>query len=249
MRQLKQLLMVPILGAVMAVSAPALAEGEPSVVELFTSQGCSSCPAADKLFKHFADRKDLVALSFNVDYWDYLGWKDTLAKNAYTLRQRSYADQRGDGAVYTPQVIVNGLAHVIGSKKTKIEASIAETRDKLSDRRVPIQISATGGTFAINIHAAKIPPRKPATVWLATVEPSVSVKIKHGENRGRTITYYNVVRHFSVVGMWSGEAESIKLQERYFLPKKSMRCAVLLQADDGSILAAAWITSPDQPQN
>src|SRR5262249_38071684 len=110
-----------------------------AVVELFTSQGCSSCPAADALLKRLADRDDLVALSLSVDYWDYLGWRDTLASPKFAERQRAYARARGDGAIYTPQAVVNGMAHVNGSDEGQIARAIERTSKALSV--VPVRLS------------------------------------------------------------------------------------------------------------
>jgi hypothetical protein len=108
-----------VAGCLLSASAAAqTAVKSPPVLELFTSQGCSSCPAADALFKAYAARRDIVALSMPVDYWDYLGWKDTLGSPKFSRRQRDYAKQRGDGQVYTPQVVVNGRTHVVGSSKS-----------------------------------------------------------------------------------------------------------------------------------
>jgi hypothetical protein len=226
------------------VCAASQATAETSVVELFTSQGCSSCPPADRLLKDLSRQPGLIALSFNVDYWDYLGWKDTLAKHAFSNRQRSYARLRGDGAVYTPQVVVNGLTHAIGSVPKQIKAALALTQQKLNGHHVPLTVGTTKEAFTITVGAADKPPAKGATVWLATVRPKVTVKIRHGENRGRTLNYYNVVRSLSAVGMWSGQQTTIKLRQRNFVPDKSMRCVVLVQAEGGAILAATWMPAP-----
>src|SRR5476649_159070 len=111
-----------------SITPPAAAEEPRAVIELFTSQGCSSCPAADKLLGELAQDPSLLTISLPVDYWDYLGWKDTLALHGHTSRERGYADVRGDREVYTPQVVVNGVAHVLGSDKAAIENAIAQTR-------------------------------------------------------------------------------------------------------------------------
>jgi hypothetical protein len=217
------------------------ASAETAVLELFTSQGCSSCPPADRLFKDLSARPGLVALSFNVDYWDYLGWKDTLAKRDYSERQRTYARLRGDGAVYTPQIVVNGLGHAIGSMPGQIKNVIASTEKKLESRRVPLTVSSAAGTFTITIGNSDHPPAKAATLLLASVRPKVTVKIRHGENRGRTLSYYNVVANLSVIGMWSGQKKTIELPRRKIITTKNMRCAVLVQADDGAMIAASWL--------
>jgi hypothetical protein len=225
------------------------APAEPvSVVELFTSQGCSSCPPADRLFKSYAERKDLVALSFSVDYWDYLGWKDTLASPKFTERQRSYARARGDGQVYTPQVVVNGIAHEVGSDRERIDAAIQRTSRAIAPARLPVRCWGEDGAIVVEIGAA--PAGWPAalgkpsgTVWLALVEPKVDVAVKHGENRGRSLTYYNVVRELMPAGMYSGAGTTIRLP-RGALPGGHQRrfAAVLQQGTTGAMVGAAWMS-------
>ncbi|HUS96446.1 MAG TPA: DUF1223 domain-containing protein [Hyphomicrobiaceae bacterium] len=227
----------------LALAASGVQSPKITVLELYTSQGCSSCPAADRLFQSYTKRRNMVALTFHVDYWDYLGWTDTLAKRVFSERQRAYADQRRDGDVYTPQIIVNGLKHVIGSQARQIDGALAATSPNGGTGQVPqvpMSVSAKSGTFVIKIGTA-LPPKKPATVWLALVRPKVTVKIKRGENRGKAITYHNVVHSISPVGMWSGPETTIRLQQDAVLHGKPMNCAVLLQVDSGPILAAAWM--------
>jgi hypothetical protein len=212
-----------------------------NVVELYTSQGCSSCPRADALFKQYASRPDIVALSFNVDYWDYLGWKDTLGKPANSMRQRAYAQARGDGKVYTPQIVANGLLHAIGSDPSQVNAAIGKSADRLSSARIALDLKTHQSSLVIRIGAGP-KPANPATVYIATVSPSVTVRIKRGENHGRKITYHNVVRNMLPVGMWSGEETTIKLRRQDILNADAKRCAVLLQsANAGPILAAGWM--------
>lgn len=214
----------------------------PSVVELFTSQGCSSCPPADKLFQAYAGRADLIALSYSVDYWDYLGWKDTLASPKFTARQRAYSAGRGDGEVYTPQIVVNGLAHVVGSHSGDIDKAIERTAAKLSTQYVTVNATGGGQVVKIDVGAQQSGSKfGMGTVWLAIVRPKVEVEIKHGENRGKKLTYYNVVRDLTVVGAWTGAATHIELPDSA-LRQPGERCAVLLQAGDGGrIIGAAWV--------
>lgn len=213
-----------------------------TVVELFTSQGCSSCPPADKLFQTYASRTDLVALSFSVDYWDYLGWKDTLASPKFTARQRAYSAGRGDGEVYTPQIVVNGLAHVVGSHPGDIDKAIERSAAKLASQYVNVNAVGGGQMVRIDVGAQQAGSKfGMGTVWLAIVRPKVEVEIKHGENRGKKLTYYNVVRDLTVVGAWTGAATHIELPDSA-LRQPGERCAVLLQAGDGGrIIGAAWV--------
>jgi hypothetical protein len=238
-RRATQLLATALLCAASATAC--IAGSAKNVLELFTSQGCSSCPAADALFKDYVNRPDTVALSFNVDYWDYLGWKDTLGKAAYSKRQRRYAIARGDGKVYTPQIVANGLAHAVGSVRHKVDRALSKSADRLSGYHVKMTLENNKTHFVIHIGKGT-KPAKPATVYIAAVSPSVTVKIKRGENHGRKITYHNVVRTIIPVGMWSGEATTIRMRSDDVLNAGGKRCAVLLQtADAGPILAADWM--------
>lgn len=219
----------------------ATAQQAKNVVELFTSQGCSSCPKADALFKTFANRKDLVALSYNVDYWDYLGWKDTLGKPEFTKRQRAYALARGDGKVYTPQIVTNGLDHAVGSDKPNVEHALRKTADKLSGQRPTLELDSDDASFIITVGAG-VKQARPATIFVAAVTPAITVKIKGGENDNRSITYHNVVRDMMPVGMWSGEKTTIRMRRQDVLASPNQNCAVLVQADgNGAILAADWM--------
>ena len=226
--------------------SPATAGTTKAVVELFTSQGCSSCPPADKLLAEYADRKDILSLSFNVDYWDYLGWKDTLASPENSQRQRNYATARGDGQVYTPQAVIDGRTHVTGSSRDAIDAAIAANASNLS---VPIELSSSSDAVTVNIGAAPTPETPHATLWLVMYDRSVSVPIERGENTGRTITYSNVVKKLRPIAMWKGEPMSVDLPKSEMTQAKAGRCAVLLQTEaagglPGPILGAATINGP-----
>jgi hypothetical protein len=178
-----------------------------AVIELFTSQGCSSCPAADKLIGELAHDSSLIALTLPVDYWDYLGWKDTLALHGHTNRQRAYAEARGDREVYTPQVVVNGVKHVLGSDRGAIDRAIAQTRSSAKPLSVPVTMTVADGKVNVNVSAAQGEARS-GEVWLCPVSGKVAVNIARGENRGRTITYSNVVRRWVKLGDWNGQAQS-----------------------------------------
>jgi hypothetical protein len=226
----------------MAATGPARAQGDASlpVLELFTSQGCSSCPAADALLKTYADRSDVVALSLPVDYWDYLGWKDTLASPKFTSRQRGYAKVRGDGQVFTPQVVVNGLLHVVGSHRHDIDDAIGRTGQKLVRMRVALAAWTERGT--ITIEAGEGEGWRQGTVWVAAVRPKVAVAIEAGENRGKQLAYYNVVRELTPAGMWSGKAVKLELPHGDVL-RAGEKCAVFIQdGTGGPIVAATWMS-------
>jgi hypothetical protein len=226
-----------------ADAAPARAVVEPkAVVELFTSQGCSSCPKADAVLGRLVKRDDIVALSLSVDYWDYLGWKDTLASPRFSERQRAYGKARGDGAIYTPQVVVNGVAHVNGSDEDKIGLLIDKTAKTLSASRVPIKLSQDKEKLVVEAGAAQGGTPKEATLWLAVIAKSVTVPIERGENQGKTITYTNVVRELIPIGVWNGTAMTVRLQRHSFMRPGTDRCAVLLQQGQaGPIIGAALL--------
>ncbi len=193
-----------------STTAPASA-GEPrAVIELFTSQGCSSCPAADKLLGELAHDPTLLTMSLAVDYWDYLGWKDTLALHGHSTRQRAYADTRGDREVYTPQVVINGMVHVLGSDKAAIEMAIAQTRRAAAPLTLPVTMTVADGKVTVNVPAAK-DEHHSGEVWLCPITGKVSVAIGRGENLGRTLTYTNVVRRWVKLGDWNGTAATFTL--------------------------------------
>jgi hypothetical protein len=194
--------------AVVAVLRPAHADPR-AVVELFTSQGCSSCPAADKVLGELAKDPNVIALSLPIDYWDYLGWKDTLADARFTARQKAYSRARGDRDVYTPQMIVNGQVHVIGSDRAKIEGAIDATKKTEGVMSVPVSVSLSGKQINVAIAASnKGPVARHGEVWICSVSKSVPILIGRGENRGREVTYHNVVRNLLKVGDWNGTAGS-----------------------------------------
>ncbi|HMF25662.1 MAG TPA: DUF1223 domain-containing protein [Pseudolabrys sp.] len=195
--------------ACISVAAPASAEPR-AVIELFTSQGCSSCPAADKLLAELSRDPSLVTMSLAVDYWDYLGWKDTLALHGHSDRQRAYAETRGDREVYTPQVVVNGVMHVLGSDKSAIERAIAQTRRNPAVLALPVSMTVAGGKVTVNVPAAK-DDYHAGEVWLCPISSKISVDVGRGENHGRTLTYHNVVRRWVKLGDWKGKAETFSM--------------------------------------
>lgn len=219
--------------AVVAASAPALAADaqHPAVVELFQSQGCSSCPPALANLIELSRRPDILALNFGVTYWDQLGWKDTFASPQYTARQWDYARALHHSQVWTPQMIVNGRADAVGADRADIDALLPR-----ADR------GASGPTIAITPSTISVGTAPvsgmPADVWLVRYDPHiVQVPIRRGENEGRTLPHKNVVRELVKLGVWSGQAQS------YTVPSgadPNLATAVLLQAGQGgAILAAA----------
>lgn len=211
-----------------------------AVYELFTSQGCSSCPAADALLGRLAKRDDVIALTLPVDYWDYLGWRDTLARPEFTDRQKAYARVLGDGMVYTPAAVVNGLVHINGANEDNVEGAIERTAKLFAASRVPISLTTDGSRLSIDVAAApKGAAVREATVWLAAIASSVKVPILRGENQGRTVVYANVVRAMVPVGTWNGKAMAVRLDRRSFMHEGADRCAVLLQQGHGGPIVGA----------
>ena len=194
--------------AIVAIIRPAHAEPR-AVVELFTSQGCSSCPPADKLLGELAKDPSVIALSMPIDYWDYLGWKDTLADARFSARQKAYSQMRGDRDVYTPQVVVNGSAHVIGSDRAGIESAIGATRKADGVMSVPVTMTLAGKQITVSVAASsKDPAAMHGEVWIGSISQAVPISISRGENSGRELTYYNVVRNLLKVGDWNGSPGS-----------------------------------------
>src|SRR5438045_3456540 len=187
------------------------AAAEPrAVIELFTSQGCSSCPPADHVLGELARDPSLIAMSLPIDYWEYLGWKDTLAKPRHTARQRGYAHARGDREVYTPQVVVNGAVHVLGSDKGAIERAIAQTRRNAATLSLPVKLAVADDKLTVNVQTANAAASN-GEVWLCALSKDVPVAIGRGENHGHTITYHNVVRRWMKLGDWTGGAHTFNV--------------------------------------
>jgi hypothetical protein len=193
--------------AIVAIVRPAGATEPRAVVELFTSQGCSSCPPADKIIGELAKDPSVIALSMPIDYWDYLGWKDTLADSRFSARQKAYSQMRGDRDVYTPQVVVNGSLHLIGSDRAGIEGAIGNTKQADSVMSVPVTMTLSGKQINVSVAASsKNPTASHGEVWICSISKAVPIAIKRGENRGQEITYYNVVRTLLKVGDWNGSS-------------------------------------------
>jgi hypothetical protein len=212
------------------------APAHPVLIELFTSQGCSSCPAADKLAGELVNEPGNIILSFNVDYWDYLGWRDTLAKPEYSQRQYDYAKARGDGSVYTPQMVVNGSTHAVGSNKSDVARHIQQARAQalIAD----IKLSLTDQSISVEI--AKASFTGDATLWLMAVETLVKQKIERGENSGSEIAYVNVVRNLVPAAMWNGETYKGSWMRDAVMTKDTTKLIAVLQHDKvGPVLGLA----------
>jgi hypothetical protein len=226
----------PLVAAVLLCAAasfcppPAVAaERSPVVVELFTSQGCNSCPPADAVLGELARRDDVLPLSFHVTYWDRLGWPDTFGLAASTARQNAYAHWMGQGRVYTPQMVIGGRLDVVGSARSRVLDGI-----KLIAENAPAgpELGIHGQTLTVGAGSAE-----PATIWLIGFDQSHDVPIARGENRGKTLRYHHVVREITELGDWHGQALTLHLPVA-----RHGGLAVLVQRDqDGAILSATRV--------
>lgn len=238
-------LIMAMMAAALAAASPVLpAAAEPAkvVVELFTSQGCSSCPPADAFLGELARRDDVLPLSFHVKYWNYLGWRDRFATAEATDRQRNYRRTLGKSYVYTPQMVVNGSAQAVGSGRKRVLRLIEAAR---SHPRLDISVDHQGGDRATVRIAAGRRLARPATVWLVFYDNRHSTKISRGENEGATLVNTNVVRVLKRVGSYSGKALELDLSLEQLGAKGHDSCAVILQQDGfGPILGAVTFPLP-----
>ncbi len=242
---------IALLGAIacalIGALQPASAGETRAVLELFTSQGCSSCPPADKLVGEFSEDSSLIALTLAIDYWDYLGWRDTLAIPGHSIRQRAYSRARGDRDVFTPQMIVNGAVQVLGSDRGAIDRAIAQSRKNTAVLSIPVTLSVSEGSVTVTASAGKSATDR-AEVWLCPVTSAVPVEINRGENKGRTITYHNVVRRWIKLGDWQGAAASWRVPVQSVKVNGADRVAVVLQsgaaAAPGAMVGAAITALP-----
>ncbi len=219
---------------------------EPRVLlELFTSQGCSSCPKADALLPVFIARKDVIAISLAIKYWDYLGWADTFGKEVFTARQKSYGRKIGDGIIYTPQIIVDGIYHANGADEKAIRALIdRRKKDRAGRPAVALDIRTRDDMLLVSVGAA--PDGQPvakATLWLALFSRKKKVRVRRGENRGRFLAYHNIVRELTPIGRWTGEKLVLSLPRKQIMQRGADGCVVFLQKGDGGpIIAAAQMS-------
>jgi hypothetical protein len=218
-----------------ALSKAAVArERAPVVIELFTAQGCSACPKANLLLDSYADRSHVVALTFPVDYWDYLGWRDTFAQAAFTERQRAYADRLKLRSLTTPEFVVDGDREASGPDSAKIDSLIANSvGDQAPGPR--IRLLRHGSRIEVGAGAR---PRHGADVWLIRYDPArQEVKVKAGDNSGKLVSTRNTVEQLERLGAWAGRPRSYVLPKA---PAPGLKSIILVQgAKGGRILAAA----------
>ena len=251
----------------------------PVVVELYTSQSCSSCPPADALLSKLADRRDVIALSLPITYWDMFGWKDTLASDANTRRQKAYAATMGRGGIYTPQIIIDGTRDVVGSRSEEVEDAIdlaedirdtaydvLELQEDVADIELPagltsvravtgnrlpkgwsvsVDLKPAGQRLNVAISGAPVTTGRKkldATIWVLRVRSSATVRVTGGENKGRTLTYRNVVNDIADVGRWRGKAMNFKLPPiDAKTPAHDSLAVIVQQGGYGRVLGAAYL--------
>jgi hypothetical protein len=229
-------LALALIGAVpVAATAQAARARGPLVVELFTAQGCDSCPQANTIVADLAERDSVIALTFPVDYWDYLGWRDTFARPEFSARQRAYAARLGVRAIYTPEVVINGRREASGVQAEVIQDLVtSEAARRVRLTRPSIQASRRGARVSVGSGSAF---REPADVWLVRYDPiRRDVRVRSGDNEGKTVAHLNVVRDLVRLGSWNGRLRSYTLPAS---PAPGLHSVILVQgAKGGPILAA-----------
>jgi hypothetical protein len=211
-----------VAGVLMCCVAQAQTQSRPVVVELFTSQGCNSCPPAEAYIGELTRNKDVLALSFHVDYWDDLGWKDPFSLGISTERQRSYSAAQGRSSVYTPQVVIDGQRDFVGTDRRNIGQALAAPRNG-----VPVGISLQEGDVVVDLGAQT--QTAPSEVLLVAYLRKATTPIGRGENSGRTLEEFNIVRGIRNLGQWKGDAASFRTP-RSSLPRDATDVAILVQS-------------------
>jgi len=209
---------------------PALAEPRPVVVELFTSQGCSSCPPADALLDELAGRKDVLALGFHVDYWDRLGWRDPLSTPGATMRQHDYAGKFGRNEVYTPQMVIDGTHQAVGSNRAAVLQAIAAAQPVSV---APVTLAPDGRSVSVDVGAGR------GKVLVIRYLLKRTTTVERGENAGRTAVDANGVESIQDAGEWTGQRLELPIAP----VDAGHGLAILVQADDGRILGAAALSA------
>ena len=237
-RQFLRLAILALAGAAPAHAA-GIAARSPVVVELFTSQGCSSCPPADAYLGKLAKEPGILALGFHIDYWNYIGWNDPYSLKIAATRQRHYARRLGLAYVFTPEMVIDGRRDGVGSEPDKIASLLRAAARDAPGPELLLSRNAGGG---FHIHVGAGTPATPATLWLVGIDRAERTRVLRGENAGVTATDYQVVRSFTAIGHWDGRALELDIPAS---DATGDEVALLLQTDDaGPILAAAKLSGP-----
>lgn len=226
----------------MVMPMTAVAAHPPVVVELFTSQGCNSCPPADAYLGELSKRPDLITMAFHVDYWNYIGWTDPFAKPWASARQRAYEKSLGERFVYTPQIVVDGTMQGVGSERDTIEDLIRAASDvapKPGDPTLTLR-RREDGALLVEVGGGSSPPHQPADIWLIVYDAQHDTKVARGENEGQELTDYDVVRRYRRIGAWPGwKLELVVPAAEIATPRPGGVIVLVQTADVGRILAAA----------
>jgi hypothetical protein len=221
------------------------AEDSPVVVELFTSQGCSSCPPADKYLGELAKRPDVLALAFHIEYWNYIGWTDAYSKPWATQRQRNYQAALKLHYVYTPEMVIEGAAEGVGSEPATIEPLIRAAEAKRAPHPSLTLRWRDDGALLADVGEGQSPPGQPATLWLVGFDNMHTMSVTSGENEGKTAWDHRPVRYFRRLGSWAGWSEELIVPPEEAKNLGDYGAAVLLQENgSGPILTAASIPLP-----
>jgi hypothetical protein len=230
---------VLIAGAGLLAGGEAMADSKagPWAIELYTSQGCSSCPPADAMLGKLVQRPDIVALSFHVDYWDYIGWKDRFASKQTTERQRAYAKSLHQRYIYTPEMVVDGRVHQPGINDGQVEAMLADAQRQSAARTTSELKRMADGSLRIWLAAAKL-AASPADVTLFVYDRRHSTPVQRGENEGRRLDNFNVVRRFESIASWNGAETHWTVPADRFQPEQGL-AVIVQQSDQGPVLGAS----------
>ena len=215
--------------------AAAQSSTSPVVVELYTSQGCSSCPSADRVLEKLSSRDDILPLSLHVDYWDYIGWADTFARPEHTQRQRGYASAAHTRTIYTPQMILNGETHIVGNQPADLELAVLDQQNKADQLDLTVE-RGDGVISGVVRNLGYQPSDEGLVVQLVRFIPEQAVEIRRGENAGKAITYSSVVTQIDVLGIWDGKDD---LQINAQVSDEDAVVVLVQEANHGSVLAAA----------
>nr|WP_281721758.1 DUF1223 domain-containing protein [Nitrosomonas nitrosa] len=229
---------------VSAGSASAIAQGSgPIVVELFTSQGCAACPPANEYLAELAARPGIVALSFHVDYWNYLGWADPYSSKKATYRQKMYAMALRQTGVFTPQIVTQGIRGDVGSDRAAIERALQEHRKAKLGAAVALEKL---GINRVRVHIGAAPDAKEAEIWLYLMNREIKTKVPRGENQGRTLVHRNVVREWHLIGQHTGEAFTTEVSVTGEKGERRELVAVLVQRPKNGAIIGAGIIDLDK---
>ena len=232
-------------GSVAQAASVATSEKRPVVVELFTSQGCNSCPPAEAFLNKLAKRDNIIALEFHVDYWDYIGWQDPFAHKDFTNRQRAYAGPLQMRYVYTPQMVLNGERHEVGSRVMSVEVAIDQMMSRSASPPAPplplVKIKHEANILSVDIQSNGVTVDEEYDILIVSFDGQHETKVTRGENRGKTLINSNIVRDIHNLGIWKGGDKSLSV-DIYSLAGNG-GCAVLLQKKNGgAILTAAMLS-------